>query len=175
MRVYVGAAVLVVVIVGGAWLGFALTYSRSPAGGDAFTRSATCVRNDRSLAADRTGAARFEATGLKTLGIRWSGVRAVALFADSPGPVTRAEARIVSTLRRQGVSAAEIDTRLLREDTVGLFYLDGSPSEAAQIAIGRCVYLIRFNRIASFFGLYVSPHARRPFLPGARRDDPPAA
>lgn len=172
MRLYLGAAVLVVVVVGGFWLVLALTFSRSHGGSDAFTKSATCVRADRSLASDRVDAARFRAAGLRALGLRWNGVRAVALFSDSlsPDSVARVEARIESGLSSQGVSAREAATRVLREDNVGLFYVNRSPSPAAQAAIGRCIYLIHFNRIASFFGLYISPHARRPFLPGAQRE-----
>jgi hypothetical protein len=172
MRVYLAAAALVVVVVGGFWLVLALTFSGSHGGSDAFTRSAVCARNDRSLAVDRADAVRFRTVGLRTLGLRWNGVRAVALFSDSlsADPVTRAETRIDSGLRSQGVSAVDVAARLLHEDNVGLFYVNKSPSRAAQAAIGRCVYLIRFNRIASFFGLYISPHARRPFLPGTERE-----
>src|SRR5207245_1796384 len=102
-------------------------------------------------------------------GLRWNGVRAVALFSDSlsPDSVARVEARIESRLSSQGVSVAAIAARVLREDNLGLLYVNRSPSTAAQAAIGRCVYLVHFNRIASAFGLYISPHARRPFLPGA--------
>jgi hypothetical protein len=175
MRLYAGAALLVVVVVGGFWLVLALTFSHPSSNSDAFTRSASCVRRDPSLTTDRTDAARLATSGVRTLGLRSNGVRAVALFADSPAPVRRAEARIVASLRNERVTTTEIDARLLREDDVGLFYLDAAPSQAAQQAIGQCVYLVRYNRIASFFGLSISPHARRPFLPGARRDDPPAA
>jgi hypothetical protein len=173
MRVFLGAALLVVVVVGGFWLALALFVGHSDGAADAFARSATCARHSRSLADDRADSTRFHAAGLRTLGLRWRGVRAVALFSDSlsPDPVTRVEARIASRLSSHGVSAAEIGTRLLHEDNVGLFYVNRAPSQAAQAAIGRCVYLIHFNRIASFFGLYVSPHARRPFLPGATRDE----
>lgn len=174
MRVYLGAALVVVLVVGGFWLALALLFSNSKAqSADAFTRSATCVRNDRSLSVDPADATRYRATGVRTLGIRWNDVRAVALFADSPNPVRKTEAQLASSLRSQGVSIAAVRSRVLREDNVGLFYVDDSPSRAAQTAIGGCVSLIRYNRIASFFGLYLSPHARRPFVPGARRDDPP--
>jgi len=96
----------------------------------------------------------------------------VALFSDSlsPDSVASVEARIEAGLRRRGVSAGEIAARVLRADNVGLFFLNRSPSPAAQAAIGRCVYLIHFNRIASAVGLYISPHAERPFLPGAERE-----
>jgi len=174
VRLYVGAAVLVAVVVGGAWLVLALTFSTSPSGNaDAFTRSATCVRGDPALVSDRVDAARFRVSGLQPLGIRWQQVRAVALFDDSLSAhsVTKEEALIASRLRRQGVSSAEIADRLQYEDNVALLYVSGTPSQTAEAAIGTCVYLIHFNRIASFFGLYVSPHARRPFLPGARRED----
>jgi hypothetical protein len=170
MRVVLGAAGLVVLVVGGFWVALALLFSHSQTSADAFTRSAACIGHDRSLAGDRTDAARFKTIGLRTLGLRWKGVRAVALFAESSDRVTRAEARMASNLRTQGVSTAEIGSRLLSEDNVGLVYVNRSPSQAAQAAVGRCVYLIRFNRIASFFGLYVSPHADRPFLPGAERE-----
>jgi len=173
MRVYLAAAALVVVVVGGFWLVLALFFGKPQNGSaDAFTRSAICVRNDRALSIDRTDSARFVTSGLRTLGLRWNGVRAVALFDDSlsAGSVTRAEARITSSLRSRGVSAAEINRRLLSQDNIALFYVSGSPSQAAQAAIGRCVYLVHFNRIASFFGVYISPHAERPFIPGAQRE-----
>ncbi len=174
MRVYIAAAVVVVVVVGGAWLVLALTFGHSlNSGSDAYTRSAGCVRRDRALANDPTEAVRFESPGLRPLGIRWKQVRAVALFADSlsPDSVDRADARIVSSLRSKGVSQAKVAGRLLHEDNLSLYYLTGTPSEAAQAAIGRCVYLVHYNRIASAVGLYISPHARRPFLPGAHRDE----
>src|SRR5260370_34628434 len=136
MRVCLGAAVLVGVVVGGSWLVLALTFSQSHGSSGAFARSATCVRNDRFITSDRADAARFRAVGLRTLGLRWSGVRTVALFSESlaPDPVTREEARIASRLRSQGLSAREIATRLLHEDNVGLFYVNRSPSQGAQAA-----------------------------------------
>ena len=96
-------------------------------------------------------------------------VRAVALFSDSlsPDPVDKADTRIISSLRSRGVSSAEISNRLLHEDNLSLYYLTGTPSQAAQTEIAGCVYLVHYNRIASAFGLYISPHAHRPFLPGA--------
>ena len=177
MRLYLGAGLLVALVVGGFWLVLAFTFGHSKTGADAFTRSVACARADRSLAVDPADATRFRLPGLRTLGLRWNGVRAVALFADSlsPGAVRRVEARTVTNLRRRGASGAEIDGRVLREDNVGLVFVNTSPSQAAQAAIGRCVYLVHFNRIASFFGLYLAPHARRPFLPGAYRDDSPPA
>jgi hypothetical protein len=174
MRVYLGAALLVVLIVGGAWLGFALTFSHSlGGGGDAHTRSFTCARDDRSLVSDPVDAERFKASGLQTFGIRWKAVRAVALFSDSlsADSVDKADARIISSLRSKEVSSAEITNRLLHQDNLSLYYVSGPPSQAAQAAIGRCVYLVHYNRIASALGLYISPHAERPFLPGAHRED----
>lgn len=174
MRLYLGAAGLVVLVVGGAWLVLALTFNHSlNSGGDAYTRSAACVRNDHSLASDPTDAARYKASELQPLGIRWKHVRAVALFSDSlsPDSVDKADARIISSLRSKGVSPAEITNRLLHQDNLSLYYLTGPPPLAAQTAIGRCVYLVHYNRIASAFGLYISPHAERPFLPGAHRGD----
>ena len=173
MRVYVGAAVVVVVVVGGFWLVLALTFGRSPTGNaNAATRSARCVRHDPALATDPVDAARFKAAGLRTLGIRWKRVRAVALFDDSlpADAVTREEARITSSLRSRGASTTAITRRLLSQDNVALFYVNRPPSQAAEAAIGRCVYLVHFNRVASFVGLYLSPHAERPFLPGAERE-----
>jgi hypothetical protein len=134
MRVYIGAALLVVFVVGGAWLVLALTFSHSSGGADALTRSATCVRNHPSLASDPTEAARFKSPGLRPLGIRWRQVRAVALFADSlsPDSVDKEDARIMSTLTSKGVSNAAISNRLLHEDNLSLYYLTGTPSQAAQ-------------------------------------------
>jgi hypothetical protein len=174
MRLYIGAALLVVLVVGGTWLVLALTFGHSlNSGSDAYTRSATCVSHDRALAGDPTEAARFTSPGLRPLGIRWKHVRAVALFSDSlsPDSVDKADARIISSLRSKRVSPAEINSRLLHQDNLSLYYLTGPPSPAAQAAIGRCVYLVHYNRIASALGLYISPHAERPFLPGARRGD----
>jgi len=174
MRLYLGAAALVAVILGGAWLVLALTFGHPSAGNaNAFVKSETCVRHDRALAADPQDAARFRTPGLHTLGIGWRGVRAVALFDDSlsAGSVTRQEASIRSDLRSRGASATDVEDRLLYEDDVALFYLHRGPTAAARAAIGRCVYVVHFNRVASFFGLYIHPHSERPFLPGARRED----
>ena len=172
MRLYVGAAVLVVVVLGASWLVLALTFSNTSGSGDAFTRSAACVRTDRVLVSDRSDARRYRSAGLHALGIRWERLRVVALFSDSLSPhsVARVETRIVGGLRRRGLSTSAIAARVLREDNVGLFYVDGPPSPAAEAAVGRCVYLIHFNRIASALGVYISPHAERPFLPGGRRE-----
>jgi hypothetical protein len=174
MRLYLGAAAFVVLVVGGAWLALALLFGHSlNGGGDAYTRSATCVHNDRAIAGDPTEAARFKSSGLRPLGIRWKHVRAVALFSDSlsPDSVDKVDARIISSLRSKGVLSAEITNRLLHQDNLSLYYLTGPPSLAAQAATGRCVYLVHYNRIASAMGLYISPHAERPFLPGAHRGD----
>jgi hypothetical protein len=174
MRLSIGAAALVAVIVGGAWLVLALTFGHSlNSGGDAYTRSATCVHNDHALTNDPAAASRFKSAGLQPLGIRWKSVEAVALFADSlsPDSVDRMDARIISSLTSKGVSPAQITSRLLHQDNLSLYYLTGPPSPAAQSEIGRCVYLVHYNRIASALGLYLSPHAERPFLPGAHRGD----
>jgi hypothetical protein len=173
MRLYLGAAAFVFLVVGGAWLVLALLFSHSlNGGGDAYTRSATCLHNDRALASDPTEAARFKSIGLQPLGIRWKRVRAVALFSDSlsPDSVDKADARITSSLESHGVSHAKITKRLLHQDNLSLYYLTGTPSQVAQTAIGRCVYLVHYNRIASALGLYLTPHAERPFLPGADRE-----
>jgi hypothetical protein len=173
VRLYVGAAALVAVVLGGAWLLFALEFRRSSPGADAFTKSAACVHRDPALAADRRDAVRYEASGLRTLGIRWSGIRAVALFDDSlsADSVTKKEAEISAAMRRRGDSAHEIADRLQYQDNVALYYVNRSPTQPAEDAVGRCVYLVHYNRVASFFGLYFSPHAERPFLPGLRRED----
>jgi hypothetical protein len=173
MRLYLGAALLVGVVVGGAWLVLALFFGHLQGGQDTYTRSANCVRSDRALAGDPTEAARFKSAGLQPLAMRWRQVRAVALFSDSlsPDSVDKADARIISGLRSKGVSRAEIANRLLHEDNLSLYYVTGAPVLAAQAAIGRCVYLVHYNRIASALGLYISPHAERPFLPGAHRGD----
>jgi hypothetical protein len=173
MRLYLGAAAFVVLVVGGAWLVLALFFGHLSGGQDAYTRSATCVHNDRALTSDPTEAARFKSPGLQPLGIRWKRVQAVALFSDSlsPDSVDRVDARIISSLSSKGVTAAQISSRLLHQDNLSLYYLTCTPSLAAQAAIGRCVYLVHYNRIASAMGLYISPHAERPFLPGAHRGD----
>jgi len=173
MRVYLIAAALVVLVVGGFWLVLALTFGHLHGGADAYTRSAACVRGDPSLVADPTEAARFKSPGLRPLAIRWKRIRAVALFSDSlsPDSVDKADARIISNLKSNRVSPATITNRLLHQDNLSLYYLSGIPSQPAEAAIGRCVYLVHYNRIASAVGLYLSPHAERPFLPGAQRED----
>jgi hypothetical protein len=173
MRLYLAAALLVAVVVGGAWLVLALTFSHSlGGGGDAYVRSAACVRRDRALSSDPAQAAGFSSPGLRPLAVRWHGVEAVALFSDSlsPDSVDRADARITARLERRGVPAAQIAARLLHQDNLTLYYPAGPPSRAAQVAIGRCIYLVHYNRIASALGLYISPHAERPFLPGHHRE-----
>lgn len=172
MRLYLGAAGVVAVVLGGAWLVLALFFGHLRGGESAYARSARCLAADRVLAADRGDAARLRAAGLHTLGLRWRDVRAVALFADalSPDAVDRLDARIVRTLEQRGLPTAQIASRLLHEDNLSLYYLTGAPSQAAQTAIGRCVYLVHYNRIASALGVYINPHAERPFLPGARRE-----
>jgi hypothetical protein len=170
MRAYLIGAAVVVVVVGGAWLVLAFAFGSLHTGADAWTRSAACVRRDPSLAADPKLAARYVSSGLQPLGIRWHGVRAVGLFSDSlaPDSVDRADARIVASLQRKGVSPIEIDARLEHQDNLSLYYVDTTPSIAAQKAIGRCVYLVHYNRIASALGIYISPHAELPFVPGHR-------
>jgi hypothetical protein len=173
MRVFVIATAVVVAVVGGFWLVLAFAFSHSSGGADAVDRSTVCVRADPELASDPALAKAYRSSGLHALGIRWKGVKAVALFSDSlsPGSVDSADARIVAALERGGVSPSRIAARLFHEDNLSLYYATGVPSEAAQAAIGRCVYLVHYNRIASAFGLYVSPHARTPFLPGEHRGD----
>ena len=172
MRAYAIGLGVVGVVVGGAWLALALFFGHLGGSEDAYTRSLACVRSDHALARDPAMTIPFRGPGLHTLGIRWKGVKAVALFSDSlsPGSVDKVDARIVSGLHREGVSTAEIDRRLLHDDNLSLYYLGAAPSTAAQSAIGRCVYLVHYNRIASALGLYINPHARLPFVPGARRE-----
>jgi len=172
MRLWLGALAVVAVLLGGAWAVLAFTFGHLRGGQTAYARSARCLDGDRTLASDPIDARRYMATGLHTLGLRWRDVRAVALFADSlsPDAVDRMDARIVAGLRQRGLSPAQIDTRLLHEDNLSLYYPTGAPTKAAQSAIGRCVYLVHYNRFASALGIYVDPRARRPFLPGARRE-----
>jgi len=172
VRLYLGAAVVVAVVVGTAWLGLALFFGHLRRGQTAYARSASCLQHDRALAGDVVDGRRFQGPGLHTLGLQWKDVRAVALFADSlsPDAVDRVDARIVWGLQRRGLSAGQIESRLLHEDNLSLYYLTGAPTKTAEAAIGRCVYLVHYNRFASALGIYISPHARRPFLPGARRD-----
>jgi hypothetical protein len=173
VRLYVGAGLLVLVVLGGAWLVLAFAFGHTFGSSDAYARSAACVRRDRVLASDPALARAYHSSGLQPLGIRWGQVQAVGLFADtlSPGPVDKLDARIVSGLERKGLPPAAIDARLLHEDNLSLYYLTGPPSLAAQKAIGRCVYLVHYNRIASALGIYISPHAELPFLPGRRRHE----
>ncbi len=172
MRVYLGAGLLVVVVLGAAWLVLAFAFGHTLGSSDAYARSAACVRRDPALAADRTVSRQYRSSGLQPLGIRWGRVRAVGLFADSlsPDAVDRLDARIVWGLEREKLTPTAIDARLLHEDNLSLYYLTGAPSLAAQKAIGRCVYLVHYNRIASALGFYISPHAELPFLPGRRRE-----
>lgn len=172
MRVYLIAAAVIVVVVGGFWLVLAFSFGHLHGGSDAYNKSAACVRDHASLASDPADSARFQTGGLQALGIRWRNTRAVALFDDalSGTSVGKAEHRITAGLQRHGASPAEIAARLLEQDNVALYYLNHTPSRPAQTAIGRCVYLVHYNDAAAFFGVYINPHAERPFLPGARRD-----
>jgi hypothetical protein len=172
MRLYLGAAAVVAIVLGGAWLGLAFFFGNVHGGQTAYARSLACLHRDGALASDPAVARGFDSAGLHTLGLRWQHVRAVALFADSlsPDAVDRVDARIAAALERRGKSAAQIESRLLHEDNLSLYYVSGRPSQAALAAIGRCVYLVHYNRVASALGLYVSPHAERPFVPGARRE-----
>jgi len=172
VRLYLGAAAFAALVLGGAWLALALFFGSLHGGQTAYARSTTCLRNDRSLAGDAADARRFDSAGLHTLGLRWRDVRAVALFADSlsPDAVDREDARIVSALRSRNMASQQIDGRLLHQDNLSLYYVTGAPSRQAQSQVGRCVYLVHYNRIASALGLYVSPHAELPFVPGARRE-----
>ena len=173
MRAYLIGAAIVVVVVGGGWLVFAFALGGSlHSGADAWTRSAACVRRHPALVDDPKLAAKYVSSGLKPLGIRWRNVRAVGLFSDSlaPDSVDIADAKIVSALQRKGASPAEIAARLDHQDNLSLFYVNTTPSVAAQKAIGSCVYLVHYNRIASALGIYISPHAELPFVPGHRHD-----
>jgi hypothetical protein len=172
VRLWLGALALVAVVLGGAWLALSLTFGHLHGGQTAYARSVRCLNADRALTADPADATRYRGLGLHTLGLRWNRVRAVALFADSLSPeaVDRVDGRIVAGLHRSGLSAAQIEGRLLHEDNLSLYFLAGPPTPAAQAAIGRCVYLVHYNRVASALGIYINPHARRPFLPGARRE-----
>jgi hypothetical protein len=168
MRTFLGAIAVVVLVVGGSW--FALSQLVGPAhnGTDAYTRSAACAGSDPSLSRDSKDAARIATTWLSTLGLGWKGFRAVALFAKSSRIARQTEMRLAAGLRKQGASSTEIAGRVLRERYVVLFYVNASPTQAAEAAFGRCIYLIRANRFASFFGLNLT-HTERPFLPGAER------
>jgi hypothetical protein len=69
VRLYLGAGLLVAVVLGGVWIVLALTFSRSGGSADAYTKSAACLRRDRSLTGDSADAARYRAAGLEALGI----------------------------------------------------------------------------------------------------------
>jgi len=172
MRAYLIGLGVVAVVVGGAWIALAFFFGHLGGSEDAYARSLACVRSDHALARDPALAVPFRTPGLHALGIRWKDVKAVALFSDSlsPDSVDKVDTRILWGLHREGVSPSEIAGRLLHEDNLSLYYLGAVPSEPALAAIGRCVYLVHYNRIASALGLYINPHARLPFVPGARRE-----
>jgi hypothetical protein len=172
MRLYVGAGLLVVVVLGTAWLVLAFAFGHTFGSSDAYARSATCVRRDPALASDPALARQYRSSGLQPLGISWGRIHAVGLFADSlsPDAVDKLDTRIVAGLERNGLAPAAIDARLLHQDNLSLYYPNGVPTIAAQKAIGRCVYLVHYNRIASALGIYISPRAELPFVPGHRRE-----
>ena len=172
MRPYLIGIVFAGLVVGAAWVALFFFFGSITGSEDAYARSLACVRADHALVRDPADALPYRGPGLQALGVRWNDTRAVALFSDSlsPDSVDKVDAKILFGLHREGVSPAEIDSRLLHEDNVTLYYLRAAPSEAAQFAIGRCVYLVHYNRIASALGLYIHPRARLPFVPGARRE-----
>jgi hypothetical protein len=172
MRPYLIGIVFAGLVVGAAWVALFFFFGRISGTDDAYARSLACVRADHALARDPADTVGYRGPGLHALGIRWKDVRAVALFSDSlsPDSVDKVDAKILFGLHREGVSSTEIDRRLLHEDNVTLYYLRAAPSTAAQSEIGRCVYLVHYNRIASALGLYIHPRARLPFVPGARRE-----
>jgi hypothetical protein len=172
MRPYLIGIVFAGLVVGAAWVALFFFFGSVSGSEDAYARSLACVRADHALLRDPSDAVAYRGPGLHALGIRWKSVRAVALFSDSlsPDSVDKVDATILLGLHREGVSQTEIDRRLLHEDNVTLYYLRAAPSTAAQSAIGRCVYLVHYNRIASALGLYIHPRARLPFVPGARRE-----
>src|SRR6516162_3908725 len=132
MRLYIGAAVVVIVVLGGAWLVLAFSFGHShTVSADAYNRSAACVRRHHSLSFDPADAAHLQTHGLRALGIRWHQTRAVALFDDSLSAqtVTRAERRISSMLTARGVPTAQIAARLLTQDNDALYYLNQPPSQ----------------------------------------------
>ena len=115
MRVWLGAAAFLALVLGGAWLVLAFFFGSLHGGQTAYARSATCLHRDHALSGDSSDARRFQGSGLHTLGLRGKDVRAVALFADSlsPDAVDRVDARIVAGLRRRGLSPSKIESRLL--------------------------------------------------------------
>lgn len=170
MRTFLGAVAVVVLVVGIFFFVLSRLVGPSSAHGasGAYTKSTTCARNDPALSIDRKDAARFATSEERALGLAWHGFRAVALFAASSRIARTKETSLASGLSRQGVPSAEVSRRVLREGYVVMLYVSGSPTRAAEAALGRCVYLIRSNRIASFFGLDF-PHTERPFVPGGEQ------
>ena len=101
---------------------------------------------------------RFGGAGLHALGLRGPAARpCVVVVADSLSPDVGGQGgctdRWPRLERPAGLSSVQIDQRLLHEDNLSLYYLTGPPTPAAQAAIGRCVYLVHYNRIASALGL----------------------
>jgi hypothetical protein len=174
MKIWLAAALVVAVVLGGAWIALAFAFSHSSSRGeDAYARSAACLRTDSALSADPADARRLRTPGVRTLGLRWNRVRAVALFSDSRDLARKAEERLAFGYHREGLAPAQIEQRLQIGGSSGLVYLTGAPTSAAEAAIGRCVYAIHYNRIARFFGLSIFPRVQRPFLPDGRREAPP--
>src|SRR5690348_3086104 len=137
MRAYLIGLAVVGVVVGGAWIVLAFFFGHLGGSDTAYERSLACVKSDHALTRDPAAAAPYRSSGLQALGIRWKGTRAVALFSDSlsPGSVDKVDARIVSTLQSRGVSSPQIDSRLLHQDNLTLYYLSGAPPAAARSEI----------------------------------------
>src|SRR5262249_9710764 len=79
MRLWVGAAAVVALVLGGVWLVLAFAFGHLRGGQTAYARSARCLRADPALTSDPSDAARFTGSGLHTLGLRWKEVRTGAL------------------------------------------------------------------------------------------------
>ncbi|HST25103.1 MAG TPA: hypothetical protein VLJ76_03850 [Gaiellaceae bacterium] len=164
MRVALGAAALIVVVVGGFWLVLSQLVSGSFASEatNAYEKSVRCIRADPALTLDQADATKI-AGGRRAIGIRWKNARAVAIFAATPQDTGTVVERLAGRLQAENTTIPEIDLRLRRRGYAVLDYVSGRPGAAGIAALGRCIYVVRPNRIARFFGLNIT-HLARPFL-----------
>jgi len=169
MRIFLGAAALFIVVVGGFWLALSQVVGSSSADDikSAYAKSVRCVRSDPALSLDKSDTAKIAVPGERAIGVRWNEFVAVALFDDTSQAARGTVARLATRLLGSGVSIPSVNRRLRRRGYAVMDYARGLPSPAARAALGRCIYVVRPNRIARFFGLDIT-HTERPFL---RADD----
>ncbi len=130
-----------------------------------------CIDRGGGIEMDDSIAKLFDVPGVRALGMKSQGERAVVLFANSTATARQGERELRQGLRQRGASLERINRQLVREGPELMLYALRPPSTRTRRAFAECVYLIEQNRWTGWTGFDSKAVGRHRFYPPRRPHD----